>query len=179
MKASRYRLFHRLSFFFLLLLCLGMLSACSFELITPIETTTPHTHEWGEFEIVKQPSCTQSGEQIRLCDCGGFESVSIPPLGHTEEIDPAVAPSCTETGLTEGAHCALCNEILTKHESVAVIEHTVVIDPAVSPSCTETGLTEGTHCSACGTVLVAQETVKATGHSYSTALTLPTCTEQG
>ena len=57
--------------------------------------------------------------------------------------------------------------------------HNKVTDQAVSPICTETGLTEGVHCSNCGRVFVAQEEIPATGHSYSTAVTAPTCTNIG
>ena len=55
----------------------------------------------------------------------------------------------------------------------------LVHDNATEPTCTETGLTEGVHCSNCGRVFVAQEEIPATGHSYSTAVTAPTCTEVG
>ncbi len=57
--------------------------------------------------------------------------------------------------------------------------HNKETDQAVSPTCTETGLTEGVHCSNCGRVFVAQQEIAATGHSYSTAVTAPTCTEIG
>ena len=55
----------------------------------------------------------------------------------------------------------------------------LVHDNATEPTCTETGLTEGVHCSNCGRVFVAQEEIPATGHSYSSAVTAPTCTEVG
>ena len=78
------------------------------------------------------------------------------PLGHTEVIDEAKAPTCTETGLTEGSHCSVCNEVLKAQEEVPALGHTPEADSAKAPTCTETGLTEGSHCSVCGAVLTAQ-----------------------
>ncbi|MBQ7580108.1 MAG: hypothetical protein IJU39_02240, partial [Clostridia bacterium] len=104
----------------------------------------------------------------------------VPALGHTVVIDEAVAPNCTETGLTEGSHCSVCNTVLVAQEVVPALGHTVVIDEAVAPNCTETGLTEGSHCSVCNTVLVAPEVVPALGHTVVIdEAVAPTCTETG
>ena len=84
---------------------------------------------------------------------------------HTEEIFPAVAPTCTTTGLTEGKKCSECGEILVAQTVVNALGHTEVVDAAVAPDCVNTGLTEGKHCSVCNEVLVVQEVVPA-GHNY-------------
>lgn len=42
---------------------------------------------------------------------------------HTAEIDEAVPPTCTETGLTVGTHCADCNKVLEKQKIVSATGH--------------------------------------------------------
>ncbi|MBQ6625656.1 MAG: hypothetical protein IIX39_07585, partial [Clostridia bacterium] len=93
----------------------------------------------------------------------------VDALGHTEEEIPAVAPTCTETGLTAGVKCSVCDEILEAQEVVDALGHTEEEIPAVDATCTETGLTAGVKCSVCGEVLTAQEVVDALGHTAGEA----------
>ena len=101
-------------------------------------------------------------------------------IPHTEVVDKAVEPTCTETGLTEGKHCSVCSAVLVEQEVVKAKGHTEVIDKAVEPTCTATGLTEGKHCSVCNKVLVKQEVVKAKGHTEVVDKAVePTCAKTG
>lgn len=46
-------------------------------------------------------------------------------IPHTEVVDKAVEPTCTETGLTEGKHCSVCSAVLVKQEVVPALGFTV------------------------------------------------------
>ena len=82
--------------------------------------------------------------------------------GHDESVDTAIAPTCSNTGLTEGTHCSVCG-VITAQEIVPV-RHEIAVKDAVEPTCTESGLTEGTYCTLCGTVITEQAIVPALGH---------------
>lgn len=126
---------------------------------------------------------TAATQQCNRCDyIVPAQSLPIDPNNHANIVkDVAVAPTCTETGLTEGSHCGDCNKILIAQEVVSSTNHTEVIDPAVAATCTETGLTEGSHCSVCNKILVAQKTVSALNHSFTNYISNDdaTCTEDG
>ena len=126
---------------------------------------------------------TAATQQCKRCDyIVPAQSLPIDPNNHANIVkDVAVAPTCTETGLTEGSHCGDCNKILIAQEVVSSTNHTEVIDPAVAATCTETGLTEGSHCSVCNKILVAQKTVSALNHSFTNYISNDdaSCTEDG
>ena len=127
-------------------------------------------------------TCTTPGLTAGdMClDCGEkINQTVIPALGHTDAIDAPKAPTCTETGLTEGKHCSVCNVVLVPQDTFDALGHTDAIDAPKAPTCTETGLTEGKHCSVCNEVLLAQESVAALGHYYNSEVTAPTCSKGG
>jgi hypothetical protein len=45
---------------------------------------------------------------------------------HTPVTDPAVAPTCTKTGLAEGTHCSKCGTVLIAQTVVPTIPHSYV-----------------------------------------------------
>lgn len=49
------------------------------------------------------------------------------PCEHTETVSvPAIAPTCTETGLTEGKQCSACGITVIEQTTVPVIDHSYV-----------------------------------------------------
>lgn len=42
----------------------------------------------------------------------------IPATGHTPVMDPAVPPTATSDGLTEGSHCAVCGKVLVAQKPI-------------------------------------------------------------
>ena len=99
---------------------------------------------------------------------------------HVEVVDEAKAPTCENTGLTEGKHCSACGDVLVAQTVVDALGHEMVVDSAVEPTCTATGLTEGTHCSRCEDKTTAQIVVDALGHDMVVDSAVePTCTATG
>ncbi len=149
----------------------------------------PDAHTAGEEkkENITEAICEVGGQYdlvVRCVECNHILSSTtetVAATGHTEVVDPAVLPTCTETGLTEGKHCGVCDKVLEAQIVVPSLDHNASQVPydAVAPTCTETGLTAGVFCSKCNQWLVPQDVVAATGHDFKRTggKTEPTCTE--
>ncbi|MBR6806894.1 MAG: leucine-rich repeat protein, partial [Clostridia bacterium] len=91
--------------------------------------TVPATgHTFGEWIIVKQPTCTENGTETSSCHCGESETHDIPETGHSLVKDTPVAPSCTNSGLTEGEHCTVCGTVTIPQETIPETGHSLVKD---------------------------------------------------
>lgn len=98
-------------------------------------------------------------------DCGG---------NHRAQTDAKIAPTCTETGLTEGSHCSACGQILKAQQIIPALGHAYQ-DKLVAPTCTTSGYTAH-FCEVCGDQYTDQ-TVPALGHTWldATCTTPKTC----
>ena len=85
------------------------------------------THKWGDRETLKAATCTEKGQTGVVCDkCGKVKDQQpIPATGHTPVTDPAVAPTETTDGLTEGSHCSVCGAVLQAQEVIPMLDPTI------------------------------------------------------
>lgn len=97
------------------------------------------------------PTCTAKGSTTVKCkSCGEILSATtVDATGHKKVTDKAVSATCTQSGLTRGYHCSVCDKVLTAQTVVPATGHSF----------------EDGKCSVCGTaqVLAAPFKVGASG----------------
>ncbi len=152
---------------------------CEVVLVEP-ESVDALGHKYAP--TVTAPTCTEGGYTTYTCSvCGdSYKDDEVAATGHSEKTLAGKAATCTETGLTEGKQCTVCNTVTVPQETITAKGHSEKTLAGKAATCTEAGLTEGKQCTVCNIVTVPQETIKAKGHSEKTlSAVAPTCTETG
>lgn len=106
-----------------------------------------HTHEY-QSAVTKEATCTEAGIRTYTCSCGDQYTEEIDAAGHQEVKDPAVEPTETTEGKTEGSHCGVCGEVLKAQESIPALgkpeepghKHTYESTVKKKPTCIEPGV---------------------------------------
>lgn len=77
--------------------------------------------------ILKAATCTEKGEKgVRCRNCGKIEKkTEILALGHTWVEDPAVEPTETSVGYTQGSHCSRCGAVQVAQETIPMLDPTI------------------------------------------------------
>ena len=112
--------------------------------------------------VTLAPTCTDYGESIYTCvNCGHSYTEAVNPSGHSYDSVMTEA-TCTTDGFTTYT-CENCSDIYID-DQVAAIGHSWNNVPCTTPrTCANCGMTEGV----------------APGHSYRSAVTAPTCLDEG
>ena len=110
------------------------------------KTSSRHSHQYGEAEVVKAATCTEAGETKKVCTICGYESkTTVSALGHdyVEKTDDpkAKAATCSAEGLKVEI-CSRCQD--RKETTLAKTAHDYVEktdDPkAKAATCSAEGL---------------------------------------
>ena len=137
-----------------------------------------HVYE-GE-KVLLAATCTKEGILKKTCKlCNKSISENIPKTAHTEVTDEGTPATCTESGMSDGKHCSVCNTVTVEQKPIKALGHTEVIDEAVEATCSAPGKTEGKHCGVCETVLVAQTPITAEHTTIKRTWHPVTCKENG
>ena len=120
-------------------------------------------HDMDEGVEDPKHTCTEAGLMTYTCQngCGLTETVEV-EAQHESEILPAVAPTCTETGLTEGSVCSVCGEILIEQKEIAASHTWEDVTIHQEATCTEDG-SKDVLCTVCGETDTL--VIPATGHT--------------
>ena len=101
----------------------------------------------------------------------------IPAYGHDIVIDPAVAPTCTQTGHTQGEYCTRCDYVVTP-TVIAATGHTYIDHEAQEANCTDVGWNAYRTCAVCDYSSYVE--IPALGHDLiEDPAVAATCTETG
>ncbi|MBQ8840069.1 MAG: hypothetical protein IJ004_01925 [Clostridia bacterium] len=116
---------------------------------------------------------------------GGGDSLEPDPeplvCSHQEiVVDKRVMPTCTETGLTQGSHCADCGAIIVEQRIIEKAPHSEVSGGRLEPTCKESGYIGRVYCAICKEVLVPGEEIPKLPHTEIDLVGYPsTCKESG
>lgn len=126
---------------------------------------------------VVSPTCTADGYTVYVCDnCGGsYKANYVSKLGHNYVVTKEVESTCTDEGYSVYS-CTNCGDSYND-DVVSANGHDYGSWYTVKDStCLDTGI-KRRDCISCGTYETG--IIEAKGHNYVSAVTEPTCTEQG
>ncbi len=155
-------------------------SACE-EILVAQTATEMLAHTESDWIIDSNPTCSKAGSKhIECTECKAvIKTESIAKTAHTETAIPAVPATCTDTGLTEGKKCSVCEEILVAQTVTQMLAHTEsdwIIDS--DATCSKAG-SKHIECTECKAV-IKTEAIAKTAHTEAAIPAVPaTCTATG
>lgn len=146
------------------------------------QISDPLGHDYGEWKVTKEPTCTKYGTKKRICKrCNEYEIDVIDPTGHqhTKIIDQKKA-TCEEKGYSGDLYCEDCRLIIQLGHDIAATGHTwddgeITKDPTQTATGIKTYTCKTCHKTRTETIPMLK------GHHWDdgTVIKEPTCTESG
>lgn len=164
----------------LLIGCILFLCACTGNVTQSEPANKGCAHQYEKWSITKKATCSSEGIQSRMCQlCGFTESQSMPALGHTVVIDPAVKATCLKAGLTEGKHCSECNETIVAQTDIPVTSHQYDGGKVTEDATCQVAGKKTFTCTVCADI--REETIPRNAHSYDEGVVAiqATCAQAG
>ena len=121
----------------------------------------PHEHTFGEWQVVTAATCTEEGQEQRLCECGEAEIRTIAATGHNY-IETIVEPTHTEQGYTFHT-CTNCEQTYTDNEIAALGHEFGEWQVITAATCTE----EGQEQRLCECGEIETRIIAASAHSFT------------
>lgn len=112
----------------ILCLCTLMLTACNNsapEDSSEMNETIIHTHIFGNWNITKEATCTEEGQQERSCICGIKETENIAKTAHQETTDDK-DPTALTPGTTGRLYCSKCDNVLNEGTTLKTLKDYVL-----------------------------------------------------
>ncbi len=136
--------------------------------VAEIDVVPALGHEFGEWVVLKDATCTEEGVLERECSvCGDFEYETIEVIGHNYEASYVIEPDCDDEGYTV-YECTECGDSY-EADFTDALGHTAgeaVVENRVEPDCETDGSYDSVvYCTVCGEEISREEVViEATGH---------------
>ena len=115
-------------------------------------------HDWSEWVIDSESSCTTGGMRHRVCnDCGERQEEALPIGEHDMTHVAAVGATCIDEGNIEYWHCDICGKNFADQNAEELLEevvlplgaHTLEYIEQISSTCVEAGVMAHWHCKVC------------------------------
>ena len=119
-----------------------------------------HVHAYKHSRITREPTCTDNGTEILVCECGKEISRSIAAVGHDFRLTYEEASTCLLKGKRVFT-CTHCQE--SKYEYTDKTEHDFQLTEVKPAGCEEGGY-NFYECSFCGKA--KKDNLAPTGHNY-------------
>ncbi|MBT9779420.1 hypothetical protein GPL15_23360 [Clostridium sp. MCC353] len=144
-------------------------------------------HNYGEWTIKEEPTCTTVGQNVRTCTvCGAYDDIAdIPALGHSVESWEYKRGSCP-AGITLQGTCTRCLQTIWDEKTA---DHTWTEWYWASAPCSTTSHTFGQefmaykrrNCQICGAIETGETIFDPIGHEFNewTLGSAPTCAKTG